>query len=83
MKPELSGKEELRRISLTLPNSLYEELDSVIRKWNLRKVEVIRQAISFWLEHRIADMMAEGYRAMAREDLEMLQEFKHVDREVW
>ncbi len=74
---------ELRRLSLTIPASLHHELTGIVKEENLTYVGVIRTALQFWLEVRKAKKMEEGYIAYAEENLKLMEEFKHVDREVW
>ncbi|MCH7887567.1 MAG: ribbon-helix-helix protein, CopG family [Candidatus Marinimicrobia bacterium] len=77
------SEEKLKRISLTLPTTLYEELDSIKQKKNTSTVEVIRQAIHFWIEHQVAEKMAEGYRLENEENQALMKQFEHVDKEIW
>ena len=76
-------KEDLKRMSLTLPASLHHELTEVVEEESLTYVGAIRTALQFWLEVRRAKRMEEGYIACAEENLKLMEEFKHVDREVW
>ena len=75
--------EKLKRISLTLPTALYEELDSIKQKMNRTTVDVIRQAIHFWIDHQVAEKMAEGYRLGNEDNQLLMKEFEHVDKENW
>ena len=79
----VATKEKLKRISLTLPSALYEELDSIKQEKNSSTVEVIRQAIHFWIEHQVAVKMAEGYRLGNEDNQLLMKEFEHVDKEIW
>ena len=76
-------EEKLKRISLTLPTTLYEELDSIKQEKNTSTVEVIRQAIQYWIDHQVAEKMAEGYRLGKEENQLLMKEFEHVDNENW
>jgi len=76
-------KEELKRLSLTLPSSLYDEFIARAKEKNLALVEGVRQAIALWLEQQIAAEMEEGYKAIAEESLALMEEFKYVDQECW
>jgi len=76
-------KEELKRMSLTLPNSLYEELVEITKKNDLALVEGVRQAITLWLEKKIETEMEEGYEAIKEDSLALMEEFKYVDQECW
>ena len=75
--------EGLRRVNLSLPSALYDELTAVVREDELTYVEAIRQAIAYWLEQRTSEKMRAGYQALADEEHDLLEEFKHVDREIW
>ncbi|ODS30367.1 MAG: hypothetical protein SCARUB_04526 [Candidatus Scalindua rubra] len=83
MRLEHSSKEELKRVSLTLPNSLHDEFEEIRQRVHLNKVEAIREAVNLWIQKQLAEEMIEGYKSMWNEDLEMLKEFEHVDREIW
>ena len=80
---QISTDEKLKRVSLTLPIALYEELDSIRQKKKTSTVEVIRQAIQYWIDHQVAEKMAEGYRLGNEENQALMQEFEHVDKETW
>jgi len=75
--------EGLKRMSLTLPTSLYDEFVEYTKKYDLAMVEGMRQAISQWIERRIEAEMIEGYEVIKEDSLALLEEFKYVDRECW
>ena len=77
------GKDDSVRINLTLPNSLYNSLETVIKENNLRRLDAIRCAVKFWVEYEMAKSMAEGQRANAKVDAELMEDFKHIDEELW
>ncbi len=77
------SEEKLKRISLTLPIPLYEEFDSLKQKMKTTTVEAIRQAIHFWIDHQVAEKMAQGYRLGNEENQALMKEFEHVDKENW
>ena len=79
----ISTEEKLKRVSLTLPIALFEELDSIKRRKNASTVEVIRQAIHYWIEHQVAEEMARGYKLGNEENRALMKEFEHVDKETW
>ena len=72
-----------KRVSLTLPGQLHDELTSASREQNISKVAAIRLAIESWLEEQVQAEMAEGYAAIAQDSARIMQEFEHVDRENW
>ena len=73
----------LKRVSLTLPEQLHDELTSASREQNLSKVAAIRLAIAAWLEEQVEAEMAAGYTALAQDSVGIMAEFEHVDRENW
>lgn len=77
------GKDDSVRINLTLPNSLYNSLEIIIQENNLRRLDAIRIAVKFWVEYEMAKSMAEGYRADTKENAELMEDFKHIDEELW
>ncbi len=74
---------EIKRINLSLPVSLYDELSEVVQEEEMTYTAVIRQAVTHWLDQRTKVKMAEGYKALAQENLDLLVEFKHVEEEAW
>ncbi len=74
---------EIKRINLSLPGPLYDELSEVVQEEELTYTEAIRQAVAHWLAQRTRAKMAEGYKALAQENLDLLREFEHVDEEAW
>lgn len=82
MHTQHSG-EENSRISLLLPVSLNKELSTIADEENKSKTGVVRQALAYWFEVRRMKKMEEGYLAMAAEDQSIMEEFKHVDNDVW
>ena len=83
MRTEQRVPVELKRVNFNLPISLHNELSRVVRERSLTMTDALRSAIAFWLEHEIAEEMAEGYRVTAKENLELLKEFEIVDQETW
>ncbi len=75
--------EEHRRLSLLLPSSLNEELSTIADEEHKSKTGIVRQALEHWFEVRRMKKMEEGYLAMAAEDQSVMEEFKHVDNDVW
>lgn len=79
----IRGKEDKKRINLTLPTSLFVQLEKIRQENDLKMQEAIRSAIEFWIEYEMTQAMAEGYRKNAKENAELMEEFKHVDEEIW
>lgn len=74
---------ETKRVNLSLPVPLYDELSEVVHEEELTYTEAIRQAVAHWLDQRTKAKMVEGYKVLAQENLDMLAEFEHVDEEAW
>lgn len=75
--------EGVKRVNLTISESMYFQLSAVAEETNMKYVDMIREAISEWVDGKQGELMMEGYKARAEKDLAMLEEFKHRDREVW
>ena len=80
--PGLSAK-ETKRVNLSLPGPLYDELSEVVHEEELTYTEAIRLAVANWLDQRTKAKMVEGYEVMAKENLDLLADFEHVDKETW
>ena len=72
-----------KRVHITLPNAVYEELNSISAESNIKYIDAIREAITDWMSAKKSELRREGYLARAEEDLAMLDEFKEIDGEVW
>lgn len=83
MPASSTDTKEKKRINLTLPSELYKDLKEVVQEEDLTYTEAIRRAVSSWLDRYTRKKMAEGYRLQAEENLDMLSDFEHVDRENW
>lgn len=74
---------ETKRVNLSLPEPLYNQLSAVVHEEELTYTEAIRRAVADWLDQRTKAKMVEGYKVMAQENLDLLAEFEHVDKETW
>ncbi len=74
---------ETRRVNLSLPEPLYNQLSEVVHEEELTYTEAIRRAVADWLDQRTKAKMVEGYKVLAQENLDLLAEFEHVDQETW
>ena len=74
---------ETRRVNLSLPEPLYNQLSEVVHEEELTYTEAIRRAVAAWLDQRTKAKMVEGYKVLAQENLDLLAEFEHVDQETW
>lgn len=67
-----------KRIMISLPNQLLQEVDGVVEKENSNRSDFIRRAMKLYLQERkkrlIREMMQRGYMEMARINLNMASE---------
>ena len=76
-------KREVKRINLTIPSSMHLQLDAFAKESDLKILDAIREAISDWMKAKKSKLRREGYLARAKEDLNMMEEFKNLDNELW
>ena len=74
---------DTKRVNLSLPVPLYNELSAVVHEEEITYTEAIRRAVANWLDQRTQAQMVEGYKVLAQENLDLLAEFEHVDEETW
>lgn len=67
-----------KRIMISLPKNLLQEVDGMVQRDNSNRSEFIRQAMKLYLQERkkrmIREMMQRGYMEMARINLNMASE---------
>jgi hypothetical protein len=80
---EVGMSKTKKRLNITIPMDFYKILKEYTIQKDLNISETIRMAVREWLDMRIKEEMAEGYKAWAEEGLKILEDFKNVDREVW
>lgn len=72
------SKSNTKRIMISLPHHLLQEVDGVIEKENSNRSEFIRQAMHLYLKERkkrtIRETMQKGYMEMAKINLKMASE---------
>ena len=71
------------RLHITVPAALAKEFETIASRLKLTKVAAAREALREWIEKRIEDEMAEGYKAVTAENARIMEEFKYVDAEGW
>lgn len=62
------------RISISLPEPVLRQADSIAGEENTSRSQVIREAIEFYAKARQARELAEGYLEMAGMNLEITEE---------
>ena len=75
-----------KRIMISLPLTLLEEVDSAMCSEKMNRSELIREAMSFYLREkrriRLREEMRQGYLEMARLNLVISQECFDCEEEV-
>lgn len=81
----MSSVQNTKRIMISLPNQLLEEVDGIVQKENSNRSEFIRQAMRVYLMERkkrhIRETMQQGYMEMAKINLNIASEAFHVEEE--
>lgn len=69
---------EVKRIMITLPNSLLEEVDGMVRSERRNRSEFIREAMRLYINERrrahVREALIQGYLEMADLNLVLAQE---------
>ncbi|WP_124726467.1 CopG family ribbon-helix-helix protein [Staphylospora marina] len=79
---QLSGT---KRIMISLPTNLLQEVDGIVARENLSRSEIIRRAMKMYVQERkkriIREMMQRGYMEMARINLNIASEAFALEEE--
>ncbi|GAB2670048.1 antitoxin EndoAI [Paenibacillus thermoaerophilus] len=74
----VANAQNTKRIMISLPDQLLQEVDGIAAKENSNRSELIRQAMKLFLMERrkrqLRDSMQRGYMEMARINLHMASE---------
>lgn len=74
-----------KRIMISLPKNLLQEVDGMVERENSNRSEFIRQAMKLYLQERkkrlIREMMQRGYMEMARINLNISHEAFEAEEE--
>lgn len=74
---------ELKRIIVSLPYNLLEEIDTIVSQERCSRSEFIREAMRLYLEDKrkreVREQMKKGYLAMAKINLELAEEFLEIE----
>lgn len=72
------GVADLRRIMISIPNALLQEVDGIIAMDKLSRSQFVREAMRLYIEDRkrkaVRDMMKRGYQEMAAINLTLAEE---------
>jgi CopG family transcriptional regulator / antitoxin EndoAI len=78
---------DLKRIMISIPNSLLQEVDGIIAMEKLSRSQFVREAMRLYIEERkrkaVRDMMRKGYQEMAIINLTLAEEGLMADVEVY
>ncbi|VBB05815.1 arc-type ribbon-helix-helix [Lucifera butyrica] len=78
---------ELKRIMISIPNTLLQEVDGIIAMDKLSRSQFVREAMRLYIEDRkrkaVRDMMKKGYQEMAVINLSLAEEGLMIDSEVF
>jgi CopG family transcriptional regulator/antitoxin EndoAI len=81
----VSNAHNTKRIMISLPDLLLQEVDGIVEKDNSNRSEFIRQAMRLYLMERkkrgLRESMQRGYMEMAMINLSMASEAFHVEEE--
>jgi len=78
---------ELKRIMISIPNSLLQEVDGIAAMEKLSRSQFVREAMRLYIEERkrrtVRDLMKKGYQEMAVINLLLAEEGLAADDEVF
>jgi len=76
---------QTKRIMISLPDQLLQEVDSLVAREKTNRSEIIRQAMRYYLSERkkrmIREAMQRGYMEMAKINLHMASEAIHAEKD--
>ena len=77
---------ELKRIMISIPNSLLKEVDGIAAMEKLSRSQFVRDAMCSYIEERkrkaIRDNMRKGYQEMAAINLTLAEEGLYADADI-
>lgn len=77
---------DLKRIMISIPNSLLQEVDGIIAMEKLSRSQFVREAMRLYIEDRkrkaVRDLMRKGYEEMAIINLTLAEEGLMADSEL-
>ena len=77
---------ELKRIMISIPDSLLQEIDGIVAMEKLSRSQFMRNAMRLYIEDRkrkaIIENMRKGYQEMAAINLTLAEEGLYVDVDV-
>ncbi len=81
------GVAELKRIMISIPNSLLQEVDGIIAMEKLSRSQFVREAMRLYIADRkrkaVRDMMRKGYQEMGGINLSLAEEGLLADADLF
>ena len=81
----MSTTQTMRRIIVTMPPDLLQQVEEMAAKLNFNRSQFIRRAVEEFLEEQrrreLRELLKEGYLANAERDLRIAEEFAYADYE--
>lgn len=71
------------RISVTINESLSSDIQNYAKSKKLSRSELVEDILFQWQKNYKKQQMVEGYKAMAKENLQCAKDFNFLSREVW
>lgn len=75
-----------KKVELELPESLLNEVDSIAKKDNISRNELLEHAMRFYIEERekrsLRSEMIKGYQEMAKLNLKIAEEFFCAEEDI-
>ncbi len=69
------------QLTVTVSTDLGQYVEELSHELGIKKSAIVEHALEIDRERRLEDLLREGYEEMAEDDVELLKEFEHVDRE--
>ncbi len=77
---------QLKKILISLPDSLLQEVDSIVTVEKINRSEFVREAMKLYIKERrrieMRDVMKKGYQEMAEINLKLAEMCFDVDSEM-
>ncbi len=77
---------QLKKILISLPDSLLQEVDSIVTVEKINRSEFVREAMKLYIKERrrieMRDIMKKGYQEMAEINLKLAEMCFDVDSEM-
>jgi metal-responsive CopG/Arc/MetJ family transcriptional regulator len=71
-----------RKVSLTIDESLYAEIEKASKSFNVAKSQLAQKAFRLWLKKETEALMAKGYEEMGEEDKAFADLTSQAQREI-